>query len=211
MLDHLFGSKTRVRILRLFLSNPNQAYFVRELTRRIDAQINAVRNELENLVEMGLLEVVPHDEIPEEHHDVPMMGSKKYYRINIGAPVYPELRALFQKSRVGTEKEFVNRLSQVGQINYLALTGFFVGEEGSTTDLLIVGKVTKEKVVPIIRNFEQEIGREINFTLMSAQEFKYRRDVTDRFLYGILESKKIILVDTVSERVSSGATATHFV
>jgi DNA-binding transcriptional ArsR family regulator len=205
MLEHLFGSKTRVRMLRLFLSNPSESYFVRELTRRVDAQINAVRHELDNLVEMGLLEVVDSDENRDDEEETIMTGGRKYFRLNTAAHLYPELKALFDKSRIVVEKDFVKRIAQIGQVQYLALTGFFVSDDTVNTDMLLVGKINKEKFVPLVRQFEQEVGREINFTLMSPQEFKYRRDVTDRFLYGILESRKIVLIDMVSERVGDAA------
>src|SRR5688572_10285718 len=194
MLEQLFGSKTRVRLLRLFLNNAKDAYFVRELTRKIGAQINAVRNELDNLVERGLVAaVVDFDD--EEAEDKAKgknrrsVQQRKYYRINVDSLLYPEMRALFMKAQVMLEKDFVRRLTVAGPISYLALTGFFVSEEPSPTDLLVVGKINREKLAAVIRNFEREVGREVNYTVLTPQEYRYRRDVTDRFLYSILESR----------------------
>jgi len=206
MLEQLFGSKTRVRLLRLFLQQGKQAFFVRELSRRIGAQINAIRNELENLTEMGIVNAI---ETPENASiggnksgiEKASNKRKKYYRLNLESPVYPELQALFVKSRVMLEKDFVQRLAACGGISYLAMTGHFVGQADGPTDLLIVGRVNKAKLLGLIRSFEREIGWEINYTVMPPQEYKYRRDVTDRFLYSILESPKIVMVDTLSERV----------
>lgn len=207
MLEQLFGSKTRVRLLRLFLRNPQEAYFVRELGRKIGSQINAIRNELENLLKMG---VVVATEGPEETAELVRAVRKargkrstqrKYFRLNTEALLYPELRALFMKAQVLLEKDFVRRITEAGSVSYMALTGFFVGEEGSATDIFIVGKISKERATALIRGFEREVGRELNYTVMTPQEYKYRRDVTDRFLYSILESKKIVVLDTVSERM----------
>jgi len=200
MLEHLFGSKTRVRLLRIFLHNGKNAFFVRELTRKIGAQINSVRNELDNLVDMGL--VVATD-APAEADAVKGRAApqRKYYRINQDALLYPEMRALFVKAQLILEKDFVRRITNAGGVSYLALMGFFVGEEGAQTDMLIVGKVQKEKLSSVIRSFEREIGRDVNFTVFTPQEFRYRRDVTDRFLYSILESRKLVVVDTISERL----------
>lgn len=200
MLEHLFGSKTRVRLLRIFLHNGKNAFFVRELTRKIGAQINSVRNELDNLVAMGL--VVATNAPPEgEAVKGRAAPQRKYYRINQEALLYPEMRALFVKAQLMLEKDFVRRITNAGGVSYLALMGFFVGEEDSQTDMLIVGKVQKEKLSAVIRSFEREIGRDVNFTVFTLQEFRYRRDVTDRFLYSILESRKLVVVDTVSERL----------
>ncbi len=210
MLEQLFGSKTRVRLLRLFLNNAKDAYFVRELTRKIGAQINAVRNELDNLVDMGLVMAVTdygEDETDEavKEKNRRSIQQRKYYRINTESLLYPELRALFMKAQVMLEKDFVRRLTVAGPINYLALTGFFVSEEPSPTDLLIIGKLNRDKLANVIKNFEREVGREVNYTVLTPQEFRYRRDVTDRFLYSILESRKLVVVDTMTERL--GVTA----
>lgn len=206
MLEQLFGSKTRVRLLRLFLNNAKGAFFVRELSRKIGAQINAIRNELENLVDMGIISVVTdvddsEDETKGRAKNRRSVQQRKYYRLNQDSLLYPELRALFMKSQVTLEKDFIRKLASAGTINYLALTGFFVSEEPLPTDMLIVGKLNADKLANVIRNFEREIGREVNYTLFSPQEFRYRRDVTDRFLYSILESRKLVVIDTMSERI----------
>lgn len=210
MLEQLFGSKTRIRLLRLFLNNSKDAYFVRELTRKIGAQINAVRNELDNLVEMELVAAVSDfdDEDPEDakkQKNRRSLHQRKYYRINTEALLYPELRALFMKAQVMLEKDFVRKLSVAGPISYLALTGFFVSEEPSPTDLLIVGKLNRDKLAAVIKNFEREVGREVNYTALTPQEYRYRRDVTDRFLYSILESRKLVVIDTLTERLNAVA------
>jgi hypothetical protein len=207
MLEQLFGSKTRVRLLRLFLNTSTNVFFVRELTRKIGAQINAVRNELENLVDMGILEVVTDtsgvvETVSAGRRGAPQNAQKrKYYRLNTTSLVYPELRALFLKARVLLEKDFVRKLSQTGSLQILMLCGYFVGEEVAATDIFIVGRVNREKVAAIIRNFEREIGRELNYTIMTPQEYKYRRDVTDVFLYKILDAKKLVVIDTVTEKM----------
>ena len=85
-----------------------------------------------------------------------------------------------------------------GNISYLALTGTFTGEAEAPTDVLVVGKVNRDRLSALIRSFEKEVGKEINYTVMTAQEFTYRKDVTDRFLYSILESKKLTVIDTIS-------------
>lgn len=208
MLEHLFGSKTRVRILRLFLNKPSEAYFVRELTRKIGAQINAVRNELGNLVKMEMLSVVQDPSSDPESSEGAgasklsnVSGKRKYYALNTESLLYPELRALFLKSRVLLEKDLVRKITRAGSVSYLVLTGHFVGEEDGETDMFLVGRVNRTKLTSVIRDFEREIGCELNYTIMTPQEYKYRRDVTDVFLYKILESKKIVVIDTLTEKM----------
>lgn len=204
MLEQLFGSKTRVRLLRLFLANQGDAYFVRELTRKIGAQINAVRNELENLVSMGIVEAVePSDKTDSAESGGRSAQQRKYYRVNTESLLYPELRALFAKAGILLEKDFVQRLDKAGTVSYLALLGHFVGEIDAPTDVFIVGKLNRDKVGAAVRGFERGVGKEINYTVLSPTEFRTRKDLTDRFLYSILESKKVVVVDKMSERVSA--------
>lgn len=200
MLEQLFGSKTRVRLLRLFLNSPKGAFFVRELTRKIGSQINAVRNELENLVQMNLVSAVGEPAEPEGARQRRRARQRKYYQLNGDSLLYPELKALFSKARVLLEKDFIKRLANAGSIAYLALTGSFIGPDPAPTDLFLVGRLNRDKLTALIRNFEQEVGHEINYTVMTPQEFKYRRDVTDRFLYSILESKKIVVIDSLADK-----------
>lgn len=203
MLEQLFGSKTRVRLLRLLLNNPGRPFFVRELSRRVGAQINAVRNEIENLSKLGLL-VASEGPLPEGEmeEDRPKgrraAGQRKYYRVNTEAVLYQELHDLFDKSQVLVERDFVQKLVAAGNISYLALAGFFVNEKNAPTDVFVVGRIAREKATAVIRAFEREVGREINFTIMTPQDYKYRREVTDRFLYSLLEARKVVVVDTLS-------------
>lgn len=205
MLEQLFGSKTRVRLLRLLLNNPMRPFFVRELSRRVGAQINAVRNEIETLTKLGLLvaaEAGGEDAVDEEGGRRRSAGQRKYFRVNTESIIYPELRDLFLKSRTLLEKDLVQKLSAAGTVSYLALSGYFVGENDAPTDIFIVGKVNRDKVLGVIHSFEREVGREIDYTILTPQEYKYRREVTDRFLFSILESRKKVVVDTI---VGNGA------
>lgn len=184
MLEQLFGSRTRVKLLRLFLTNPDNDYFVRELTRKIKERINSVRRELENLEKIELI----------TSHEV---GQKKFYRVNKLFVLFPELRNLLLKSQLIIEKNLGKNLRKIGQISYLALTGIFTGVADTQTDILIVGKVNRRKLKRLISEFHRDLDQKIRYTVMSKQEFEYRNDLTDKFLYSILENKKIVVADKI--------------
>src|SRR6185437_14467671 len=82
MIEQLFGSKTRVKLLQLFYSNPNRSFFVREITRKIDEQINSVRRELSNLQNIGII-------VSDNNNN------KLYYEVNQKFEFYDPLRAIF--------------------------------------------------------------------------------------------------------------------
>lgn len=211
MLEKLFGSKTRVKILKLFLLHPLDKYYIRQLSRDLKLQLNSVRRELENLENFGILTSNAKDINNEKTvagKKEPAAGQvllrrdfggqeKKYYRANPNFVLFDEIKALIVKAQILYEKDFVRKLQAIGKIKLLVLTGIFVNNPNSLIDILLVGKINKIKFVKLIKELEIELGKEINFTVFNPQEFKYRRDITDIFLYGILESRKLIVINEV--------------
>ncbi len=195
MLEHLFGSKTRVRLLRLFLHHPEEAFFVRELARKTHFQMNAVRRELENLTKFGAL--MESKQLAADREKGPS-GQRRYYKLNTDFVLYPELRALLMKSQVLLEQNFVKRVQDMGTVKYLALTGRFVDMPDLSTDLLVIGKVNRERLERLIHDFERELGASVRFTVLTGQEFQYRKQVGDKFIYSILEAKKVVVVDELT-------------
>jgi hypothetical protein len=193
MLEHLFGSKTRTKLLTLFLHNPEKAFFVRELTRLIDTQINAVRRELENLVELGLVNEALIAEVGAKRPGL----KRKYYKMNEVFPLLTEIRTLVTKAHVLMERRLDREITSLGDIQYFALLGAFIGRTGAPVDLFIVGTVDDTATRKLITRLEKDMGFEINFTCMTPQEFKYRKEITDRFLYSILEAPKNVMVNNL--------------
>ncbi|MFA6322350.1 MAG: helix-turn-helix domain-containing protein [Candidatus Buchananbacteria bacterium] len=192
MLEQLFGSKTRVKLLRLFLNNPSQPFYLRELARRLKVQLNSIRREIDNLEKIGIVKV----QLEETKEQVKEKGGmKKYFLTNVDFILFPELKALFIKSQLLLEKSFVNKIENIAKLQLFILTGVFVGHKGMSTDMLLVGNVNREKLAQSIKVFERDFGQNINYTIMSYQEFKYRKDITDKFLYDILEGEKITVID----------------
>ncbi len=186
MIDKLFGSRTRVKLLRLFLTHPEEQYFVRELARIIEEQINSVRRELKNLEEMGLL--VSHTE-----------EKKKFYKVDTEFVLLNELRALIFKSRLTTEKEFIHSIRGLGSIQYLALMGYFVNDSEAKVDLFVVGTVSRTRLLKLLEQFRASFGTQLRFTSMRTDEYHYRKDVTDKFLYEILNANKIVVIDNIED------------
>lgn len=158
-------------------------FYVREITRLIDERINSVRRELENLKLFGLIK----DEI---------VNNKRFYFLNEDFILFKELKDLIIKSRFFVEKEYTKKFKKLPGIKYVVLTGYFVGlKEKTLTDILIVGKVSKVKVESVVNNMSKEFFNDVNYTIMDMKEFKYRKGMTDKFLYNILKNKKIVIID----------------
>ncbi|MBU0636725.1 MAG: winged helix-turn-helix domain-containing protein [Patescibacteria group bacterium] len=196
MLDKLFGSRTRVKILKLFLLHPLNKFYIRQLSRDLKLQLNSVRRELENLKNFGILSSSNNDK--EEENDKEGNGQeKKYYRANLEFVLFDEIKALIVKAQILYEKDFVEKLQSIGKVKLLVLSGLFVNNPNSAIDLLLVGKFNKIKLLKLIKELENGLGKEINYTIFDPIEFKYRRDITDVFLYSVLDGKKMIVINEV--------------
>ena len=200
-LEQIFGSKIRVRLLKLFLGHPQDAFYVREITRATRSHIHSVRRELSNLCKIGLIHV--HDDLKSE---LPQLGGtkRKFYETNQECVIFNELRALLVKGQLFLQEELARQFSRLGSVKYLALTGFFVDLPGSPTDLLAVGRVSKNNCNKLISQFEEEFGRTINYTVLPLKEFVERKEMMDRFLYNFLESKKVVLIDKLPTTARMG-------
>lgn len=206
MLNKFFGSNTRVQILKLFLLHPDQKYYLRQIARDLKLQINSVNRELKNLEEFGLLIISTNGDDVKRDSSLLKINKKFYkqnkkkiyYQVNKNFILFEEIKILIIKAQVLYEEKFIDKLKKIGKFKFLALTGFFVNNQNSLTDLLIVGKTNKTKLFKIIQNLEKELNKSINFTLMDVNEFKYRKNITDVFLYNILEGKKIVVIDEIN-------------
>lgn len=182
-LEKLFSSKSRIKILTLFLKNPNERYYVRQLTRKLDERINSIRRELGNLSKIGLLK--------SEKKDL-----KKFYFIDKDFELLGELKALFVKATAAPKDEITVKLKKIGQIKYACLTGSFT-KSPAKVDLLLVGNVKKPKLDSFIKELEKIQGHDIDYTVMDENEFKYRQDLGDKFLLSIIENSKVNLIGTL--------------
>lgn len=198
MLEHLFGSTVRLRILQALYRRPDKPVFVRELARLINSQLNAVRRELENLQKMGL--VIPVAEsVINESAKAPAGPHHKYYRLNTLAFIYEELRDLLIKARMNEERVLLDEMTHKGgDIKLLLLTGVFTGADSVETDILIVGQVKPLVVSRIIKDFEKIMQQSVRYTIMEEKEFVERREIGDRFLYSLFEAKHLTVADSFS-------------
>lgn len=188
MVEQLFGSKTRVKLLHLFFGNPNRSFYVREITRKIDEQINSVRRELANLLNIGIISSDTNN-------------NRLYYEVNQAFEFYTPLAQIFgsaqpASSNVPTVEEKSDLpLKSLGNVDLAIYTGQFTRDESSGVDLLLVGDVNSTQMGKFVADLEAKESKEIRYTVMTLDEFHYRKQINDRFLTVLLASKKQILID----------------
>lgn len=195
MLAKLFGSVARVKILKLFLLNADSSYYIRQISRHLGLQPTAVRRELDNLEHMELLTSHQGEEGDEGmDDDKPGKNDRKYFQANKSFVLFNEIKDLIIKGQVLCEKEFTDKLRKLGDIKLLILSGLFINDKQAPVDMLIVGNFNKDKVAKLVKGLEEDLVNEVNYSVLSEEEFYYRRQVTDVFLYSVLEGKKIVVI-----------------
>lgn len=202
-IEKLFGSKTRAKLLKLFFSDVNKSYYVREITRMIEEQINSVRRELINLEGIGIVKSETYD-------------NKVYYSANLKSPYAHAFQELFSphKMAVGaagpagprlTNAVEVRRVVRAGNsweenikpvkkyLKVLLVLKKFPSQDG--IDMLIIGDDRTKKLTRWAEVIEKRQGRPMNYVIMSTDDYLYRRSVRDKFITELLEMEMSELYD----------------
>jgi hypothetical protein len=183
MLADLITSKSRIKLLTVFLTTPYEMYHVRECVRRTGDEINAVRRELQFLEKNGILTI--------EHR-----ANRIYYSLDKNYPFYYDLLTIGAKT-IGLGHEVLKNRAKLGKIKYAMFSGGFVRrvrKNPDDVDFLMVGTIVLPELALLVRNEEARLGMEINYTAMSEEEFKFRKKRSDPFITGILGGSRVMLI-----------------
>lgn len=183
MLADVITSKSRIQLLNVFLLHPYEMFHVRELVRRTGDEINAVRRELAFLEKKGILQKEPR-------------ANRVYYSLDKNYLFYHDLLKLGSKT-TGLGSEIIKNRVKLGKIKYAMFSGTFVRREKKTAesvDFLLVGTIVLPEIALLVRNEEARLGKEINYTVMTDEEFDFRKDRNDPFIKGILSGSRVMLL-----------------
>lgn len=182
ILDRLFASKLRIKLLDAFLSSPDARFYIRELERKIKEEAKNVSRELKNLEALGLL-------ISEKQ------GNLKYYSVNENFFLYPELKAIIFKTTgvQGLLKEALERLKGIETAFIYGTYATGKESESSDVDIMVIGKPDLNELNEAISDLEEKLNREINYMCFDQEEFKERRKAGDAFIKDVLSGEKIML------------------
>lgn len=183
MLKKLFISGVRINVLKVMLPHPDDQYHIRAIVREVGAEINAVRRELNRLENAGLL--------------VKRRSSNRiYYRVNTDCTYYSDLLSMVSKD-MGIGKSIVENAKKLGDIRFAMLsTGFIRGRESTVldVDLFIVGKPDPTFLKDLVAKAQEELGREINYSVMTLEEFNHRKRQNDQFINRVLSQGRAMLI-----------------
>lgn len=176
-------SKVRVKMIKLFFRNPNDMYYVREITREIDEEINAVRRELERMISAGMLKSEKR-------------GNRLYYFLNKQYDFYSEMLRLAIKSS-GLGMAIKKNRKLIGNPRFVMFSSKFAqfrNRAHDEVDILFVGDIKMKELEPLVRAEEKLRGHEINYTVMTSEEFDFRKQRRDPFVNQILAGGRVMVI-----------------
>lgn len=176
---HIFGGEAKVKIMRLFIFNPNVAFTAAEVAKRAKTNSIAARRELGTLIKAGLIK-----------------KRGKNYCLDRN---YRYLRAIGDfliDAAPLSEKEIAKKLSVAGNMKLILISGIFLHNPDSRVDVLIVGDNIKQgKLFSIMSSIEAEIGRELRYAAFETGDFKYRMGIYDKLIRDILDSQHVKILN----------------
>jgi len=182
-LSDLIISKVRVKLLKLFLSQTKEMFYVREITRLTKEEINAVRRELDHLQKAGLLSSEKR-------------GNRLYYSVKTTFPLYPELTNLVIKS-TGFGRLIIKNRSKLGFVKFAFVSQKLsrgLKRDPDEVDLMIIGKVIMPQIALTVKQIEKMLSTELNYSCMTEEEFNYRKSHKDPFIVKVLLQPRITLI-----------------
>lgn len=199
----LFGSNTRVKLLNLFLKNSYQPYYVREITRLIDEQINSVRRELNNLEEIGLVKKMDKDR-------------KVYYQLDDSSDLIASLEMMFsdetavktesqkpQIEMIDEDSDTLNWLDEISgvksDLKTLVISGSFLDDLDAEVDMLLVGDNSKKQLSKWAQRLEKRLARDLRYIILSQRDFEYRLAAKDKFIIQLLKLQHKVVFDEIGK------------
>lgn len=192
VLERLFGSAARVKIIRLFFLNPDMFFDIKEISRRTKVALPSARREILLLKSVGFVtqkEEKIDDIIKLKNGKIKNIRKKIHgLRLNMSFPFFRSLKSLVVDTVPIDNERLIKMLSSVGRMKLVILSGIFIQSEDSRTDLFLVGDAIKKAVLQkVLKNIEAEIGKELVFAVLSTKEFLYRFGMYDKFVRDVLD------------------------
>ena len=180
---HIFKSKTRKELFRLYFTNPDKEYYLRELERILDIPVSMIHKELVRLETDGIF-------------NSKKRGNLTYFYLNKEYPLFEELKSIVSKT-IGIKGLLQNALKKFKNIKVAFIYGSFAKSAESAAsdiDLFIIGDIKENKLVSELRKLEKDLKREINYSLYSKQDFAKQKRKRNSFIINLLENPKIFLI-----------------
>lgn len=185
ILGKLFGSESRVKILRLFLFNQEQAFCASDIADKSRTNLYTVKHEIKTLRKIGFINPKPSRKIKE-----------KGWFLNERFPYLSQIRNLLFDVVLMSDEDIYKRFAGAGKLKVVIAAGVFIQDVESRLDLLIAGEnIKKHAIDNAVKNLEAEIGKELAYAAFEISELNYRVSMYDRLLRDIMENPHRTLLD----------------
>lgn len=198
-LTQLFGSSLRVKLMRLFLFNPDNIFSIDQISNRVKSKNADVRKEINRLISTGLIKkrtTVKEITVRKNKKNIQKRVDEIGYSFDQKFPYFITLKNLLIVASLNADESLVKKFNGIGKIKVFLASGVFLQEWDTRVDLLIVSDdINMVKLDTAIKNLEAEIGKELSYSAFETEDFEYRLGVHDKLVRDILDSKHILLVD----------------
>ena len=181
-LDAIFDSRIRARILKLFLYSSDKNFDLETIKKMLKINSASIRKQFKSLVAVKFI-------------TAKNIAGKKFFKVNKDFDFYNELKELITKASPASKEKMLKKLKGLGKIKLALISGIFINSDVSRADLLVVGDLKLSKFNNFLKDLEAEVGKEINYALMTTKEFQYRYDMYDRFVHDLLDFKHETLIN----------------
>jgi predicted nucleotidyltransferase len=187
MLNKLFSSKSRVEILKLFLFNPDNSFYQRQISQLTNQSVRGIQRELSKLQGIGLIKGSAE-------------GNRIYYKINRKCPIFKDLRGIFLKT-AGIAEVLKDNLSKKDIRIAFIYGSYSKGREdfSSDLDLMVIGDISSKVLSSVLSGPKRKLMREINYAVFSPEEFAKRKREKDHFIESVLRDRKIFIIGNQNE------------
>lgn len=183
-------SKVRVKMIEMFFTRQSEMYYVREITREIKEEINAVRRELDRMLSCGILKSEQR-------------GNRLYYSLNSKYLYFQELQQMVAKG-TGLGDKIRKARRKLGTVSFVMFSARFIKglpPRNNEVDLLVVGDIVLPELEQLVKQEETRIGREINYAVFNDDEFEFRKTRRDPFIMDVLFGSRVMIIGSEEEFV----------
>jgi len=201
ILQTLFESVAKIRLLRLFLQNPESNFTCQDIEQLVQIKRGSFSRDLHKLIKAEFIKEKTGLIHEEKKRDTRRARSKKviFYSVNPEFPVFSELYDLVIKSSTASRKKLFEHIKRLGKIRLAILSGIFLNDNTSRLDLMIVGDdIKKRSLEKFLTMTESELGKTLRYAVMDTDEFRYRMNMYDRFLRDLLEHNHEKLINKLN-------------
>jgi len=198
ILERLFGSSARVRVMKFFLFNPEELLEKKEIMKKTKTSSSALQKELKDLCDIGLLKKRVFIKSSQTKGGRTKKQKVQGFALNPTFKYLNNLKTLIINNEPFNHNEIIKKLNKVGKLKLIVVSGLFIQNDDSRLDLFVVGDDIKDRLVKgVISKMESEIGKELRYVFFTTADFKYRYSVCDRLVRDVFDYPHQIVVDRI--------------